>query len=142
MIDETPAIELMHRAYTSITGLHYTLDRRRMDAWRNWLGHGWTKADLVLVVDRLRKKIFRGQKWQSSLNFKNLIERVDYFEEELVEARAFARRPVIDIGKAQVMEQTGRKLEAPPVKTKTAGDVMDGARAFAEFKAWRAENGL
>src|SRR5690348_4456855 len=142
MIDETPIVRGLHEIYTQFTGLRVRFDFQRMTTWNNWRSHSFTSEDLKLVIRHLKGKIIKERKWPSSLFFNNLIGRPDLFEEELAEARAMARvKPVTE--RDRVLQMSGRpRTSERPQAAQTAGDVLAGAKAFADFRAWRQQNGI
>jgi hypothetical protein len=118
------------------------MDMPKIMAWSMWQAHGWTAEDLKLVVRHLKTKIAQERKWPSALQFRNLIERPDLFEEELAEARALARIPVIDPGRKQALLATGRSTQVVQTEPRPAGDVIAAARALEDFRAWRQATGI
>lgn len=141
MKDVTPGLQALHTAYCQATGLALLFTFARLRAWELWSVNGWTAEDLRLVVRHLKTKIAADRKWPSALQFRNLIERTDLFEEELAEARAHARRPVTS-ERERVLQASGRPPRPPAPPAQSAGAVLDKAKAFAAFKAWRAQSGL
>lgn len=124
MTSETELATDLHAAYCSLTGMDLPLTMQRIFSWTAFKAKGWTKEDLALVIRHLQRKIRLARKWPSALLFRNLIERLDYFDEELSEARAMARAPKIDKGKADVLRATDRHHEPPTSQCKTCEQVM------------------
>lgn len=131
MTDETPNATRLHNLYCSLTGLQLKLMMREVFAWNAFTAHGFTEDDLRLVVPHLKAKIKAGRKWPSALLFRNLIEREDFFNEELSEAKALARVPKVDKGRESVLRATGRP---PQVKDNVT---TAGQAAFEAFKKFR-----
>lgn len=142
MIDTSPAIKALHAAYCRETGQQIELTMPRWFSLEAFRAKGWTEADLKLVVAHLQRKIRLGRKWPSALLFRNLIERLDYFEEELSEARAMARAPKIDKGKSDVLRATDRPHEPPTSECKTCEDIMQQHRQMAALLKEFRENHL
>ena len=140
MLDETPLVRSLHSLYERNSRRNVTLDMQKIAAWNSWRSMGWTEKDLLLVIDYLKVKIGMGRKWESCLQFKNLIGNTSNFEEELAEARAMARVPRTG-ERERVLRATGRE-ERKEKPARSAGDVIAGANAFVEFKEWRKRTGL
>jgi hypothetical protein len=106
--DPGKTIALLHAVYSELTGmeLHLTFDRER--AWFDFLAKGFTEADLRLVVGRIKAGIARRERRPAALKFHNLVVMLDYFEEDLAEARALSRRKPVNPGRAAVERATGR----------------------------------
>ena len=93
MTDETPAIRALHAIYESQTGLNNPLTMDKIFAWQAFLATGHTAEDLRVVVSALKSKIRRGQKTIGCFRFRWFIGNLEYFAEDLAEARALARVP-------------------------------------------------
>lgn len=78
----------LHSLYCRLTGMHISLAFDREHFWFLWLKQGFTGADLELVVKMIWRKIPKGERRIESLKFRNLIEQLDRFEEDLAVARA------------------------------------------------------
>lgn len=81
-----PQIAAMHKEYERLTGGPLTLNWTRLDAWRIFLKFRtppFTAQDLRTVVDYIRKGIKSGKRNPGALKFSNLIQSVDFFEEDL-----------------------------------------------------------
>lgn len=88
------SISSIHALYVSATGLHLRLAYDRESAWARFLGDGFTPSDLLLVVAWIKKGIAKGERRENALLFRNLIESLDHFEEDLAVATAHARKPI------------------------------------------------
>jgi hypothetical protein len=112
MSDLGPKIEGIHRLYCDLTGLGISLHYMRTWAWHEYFKKGFTEDDLRLVVSEIKRGIKMGKRNPGALRFRNLIESLDYFEEELAMARSTARvaarAPRTDPGRAAVLRATGR----------------------------------
>lgn len=130
--DARKRIEGLHGLYVGLTGLQLRLDMQREQEWFWWLQRGFTEEDLRLVVGHLKRGIAAGKRNPGALKFSNLIVPVDYFEEDLAEARARTRahntRP--DVGKAEVLRATGRGEQGggDADGLRTAGEVLAGVK--------------
>lgn len=99
---ETTVREL-HAAYCTATGMELPLRFGRDRAWSAFVEAGNTKADLLLVISHLKRGIAREERNAGCLRFRNLIEQLDYFDEELALARkASGARPVAPATKQAV----------------------------------------
>lgn len=138
MIDETVIVRSFHEVYCAVTGLKVPLTMDRIFAWNNFRGHGYTQDDVKAVVALLRRKIQLKQRWSSALNFRNLIQNLSVFEEDLAEARACARTPQVDRGKAEVLRATGRDPSPPKNPVRTPEQILAADKAFEEFRKLKA----
>ena len=50
------AIRALHVHYCEHTGNALSLTIPRMDAWSQWMAHGWTAADLKLVLAYIKRR--------------------------------------------------------------------------------------
>lgn len=91
--------------------------------WETWLGHGWTEADLKLVVDYIWKRVKAGKRERESFKLSNLLE-PDRFSEDLSMAKSEARKPVVAPDKKRVMLASGRAENAPQAKPEAIAVVV------------------
>lgn len=101
-------------------------------AWEAWTSHGWTEADLVLVVKHIKKLIGLNRRRPESLRFYNLIGDTERFLEDVSEARALNRAPkptAKDIIRPQRERDTSR----------TAAQIMAGNEALKKLLEVRDE---
>jgi len=101
-------IKDLHAAYCRLTGFALTLGFDREYKWSQLTRLGVTVADLELVIARIQAGVRAGARYSGALKFRNLIADPDHFEEELAEARAFARKPKGDPARAAALRATGR----------------------------------
>ena len=114
------------------TGLPNPFTMTKQYAWEAWLTHRWEAPELKLVIAHLKRKIARGQKWESALAFRNLIEDPEKFAEALSEAVAHSRQHKLNPNKASVLRATGREERSVPIPiARSAGDVLRGDEALA-----------
>lgn len=131
MTDETPAIRALHAIYESQTGLNNPLTMDKIFAWEAFRAAGHTAEDLRMVISALRAKIRRGQKTIGCFRFRWFIGNLEYFAEDLAEARALARvtKPT---PKQTFLATVGRP--APEKDTaKPIRDILAENRALAEL---------
>lgn len=81
----------LHRIYCQLTGLDLSMRYDRERAWYEFAKAGFTGDDLKLVILHLKRGIKSKQRHSGCLKFSNLIECLNYFEEEVCEARAHLR---------------------------------------------------
>lgn len=84
-------IEALHSAYCSSTGLDIRLAYDRERAWVEFHKAGFTASDVHLVGCWLRRAVEKGERNPGCLRFRNLIEPVHLFEEELQLVKAAMR---------------------------------------------------
>lgn len=130
----------LHGLYQTLTGLEVPLTFGRRYQWEVWALNGWNREDLAVTIEHLRKKIREGVKTIACFRFSTLIGNTEFFGEDLAEARALARRPKINPGRAQVLKATGRPEKIDPPPAKPARDVLAEAKALAEFRKWKEQN--
>lgn len=135
MTNETQLCSELHKAYCDLTGMRVDLTLQRTFMWQAWKLKGWTVCDLALVIRFLQKKIRAGQKWESSLSFRRLIEDTEGFEENLSMARAAARGPKQDRERQSVLCATGRCGQAQPEPARSAGQIMAERSQLADMLA-------
>jgi hypothetical protein len=68
----------------------------RESSWTLFTQEGFTKADLIAVIDRLKRLVQEGERRPECLKFSNVVEGLDRFEEELamIKAEAAGLKPV------------------------------------------------
>jgi hypothetical protein len=131
-------IAKLHAAYERFTGHKLKLDGvyLREWAWTEWIKRGFTEPDLELVVRYLQFQIRKDLRRPESLLFRNLIQEVDRFEEDLNMARDWKRnkRPE-PTARQEILAATGRPEEPRKEPVKRAGDIIDAM----EWKKWAEE---
>jgi hypothetical protein len=105
----------LHGLYVQLTGFEIRLDAGRDGDWFRWLKAGFTEDDLKIMVCHLRKAILHKSRNAGAMKFRNLIGNVDYFEEDLAEAKAAMRKPVVNQARASVLEASGRPADWKPM---------------------------
>lgn len=138
MHSHTPEIVALHHEYRALTGMDIGLDFCRERQWADWMRKGWTRDDLSLVVNHLKKGIREGKRNMGALKFHNLIGQIDFFEEDLSVARAEQRKPYVPNNDRQsVLKATGRVNPPAGKPARTAADVLRGEQAFLDLKKLR-----
>jgi hypothetical protein len=136
-------IQQLHHLYCTLTNMQIRLDIAREHEWYHWLQRGFKPDDLRLLVKHLRTEIREGRRNHGCLKFRNLIAQVDYFEEDLAEARARARAPKSDPARAETLRAAGRDpaLQSPSarpaaeVARQITRDPAAAAKALEELRA-------
>jgi hypothetical protein len=126
-------INSVHALYCQLTGMPIRLDMAREHEWFEWLKRGFTQRDLRDLVAHLRQEIRAGRRNPGCLKFRNLVVNLDYFEEDLAEARARSRVQKVDPGRSDVLRATGRPAGPPPKPARSTAEIMAGEEAFKAF---------
>jgi hypothetical protein len=136
MTDKTPMLSDLHKHYVALTGLDLVLTMPRIYQWEAWKVHGWTSAELSLVVRHIQKRIKENRRRPESLLFRNLIQDTERFEEDLAEARALARVPKVNHALRSVMRASGRELKPEQGTARTPGQIIrqDLSGQFAKLR--------
>lgn len=122
-------IARVHEVFCRETGVVLRLgigEYNRERCWLLFLHAGFTADDIRIVCKHLRKEIAEGRRMPGALRFRNLVEQLDYFEEELGMAKAALRKPQ-PTAKDKVLAQA-RPLVAqstPQGERNTARSVTD-----------------
>jgi hypothetical protein len=118
ILDLNGKIRALHQLYIDLTGHAVSLGFDRERAWFDFLGRGFTEDDLRLVVYKIKSGIQRSERRPAALKFHNLIVQLDYFEEDLAEAKAHARTKRVNPGLAAALRSSGRSADPqqPPAK--------------------------
>lgn len=129
----TQQTQAIHSAYKALTGLDVPYTMQLHYAWEQWLINGWQEPDLACVVRYIKVKIKEGKRPKESLLPRNLIQRTDFFAEDLAIARAESRNTRTETPRQSILRSAGmateKKTEARP-----AGSVLEGD-ALKEFMA-------
>jgi len=123
----------IHRLYCSKTGRDMPLTMSMHWAWNTWKAHHWTEADLELVIQHIKNLIKQDRRRPESFRFNNLIMNTDRFQEDLSEARAYARILPLTF-KARVME--GRPKQERKENVRTPAEILAAAEAFRKFREY------
>lgn len=134
-------IQRLHALYCQLTELRIPLDMYRERIWFEWMRRGLDEQALRDVVAHIRRGIREQRRNPGALKFSNLIGNPDFFEEDLAEARAVAhgRKSEARGQKAEVLRATGRSTVVKDTPARSAGDVMAGDQAFAQFRKLKEE---
>lgn len=132
---DNSTISNLHHEYRTLTGYDLGLDYWRERCWADWCSKGFTVEDLRLVVRWLKDGIRKETRRPGCLKFSNLIQQLDRFEEDLVEAKAELRNKIhAPTEKQMVLRATGRVDKPAPRHERTPADILAGHKAFEEFK--------
>jgi hypothetical protein len=78
-------IEELHQTYCRTLGedIQLTMRPDRERAWLEFIKQGYTKQDLVAAIEHIRNSALQPSAKSNALLFRNLIERLDNFEDEM-----------------------------------------------------------
>ena len=130
MSDCLKEIASMHQAYVRGTGLQIALDMQRELVWGSVYQRGIRTADIVLVIEHMKRKA-KAQQPVRSFTFRNLIGNVDYLEEDIAEAKAANRVSRPHPNKASVLQATGRTAAPVPPPSRSAGEIVSSDKFLA-----------
>jgi len=131
MTDSTPKYALLHSAFNRLTKRCMVMTSADLFRWETWCSHGWTEADLSLVVAFINRRIKAKRRWPESLRLHNLID-TDRFALDLQDARGESRRPV-ETPRARALASIGR-TEPQKDTVRTAGEILAAAKAYEDFR--------
>lgn len=118
-------VEELHALYCERTGLEIRLAYDRERYWFDFIKAGFTKDDLNLVVGSLLKGIGKGDRNPGCLRFRNLIQQLDNFDEELAQARAQMRNFKVQSPKEKAMESLRGPSNVVPMNARPAKEVIE-----------------
>jgi hypothetical protein len=123
---KTP-IEILHETYCERTGFEISLGYDRERAWHEFIKAGFTRDDLSLVICALIKAIHapRNGRNPGCLRFRNLIERLNDFEEELAMAKAQMRNFKPKSSKENALEDLRGPENVVPMNARPAREVIE-----------------
>lgn len=130
-------IPKLHAAYCELTGLEIGLDMNRERSWFEWAKKGFTEEDLRLVILEIRKGIKIGKRNPGALKFRNLIEGLDYFEEDLAMVKAQKRAPKFRFDKSATLRASGRPDKPKPPEAQPASVAVERLKMADMLKTWR-----
>lgn len=141
MPPSTDDTQRIHAQYRALTGLDVPYSMQLHYMWEQWLAMGWQEPDLACVVRYIKQKIKECKRPKESLLPRNLIQRTDFFAEDLAISRAEARNTCTETPRQRVLAQSGRP-EQPPERCKPIRDVIAESKALADLQQWKIENGM
>lgn len=127
----------LHEVYQRISGLSVPLTLGRIYQWELFLTQGHTKEDLVLTLGHLKRRLLKHEVSLGRMRFSTLIGNLDNFSEDLAEARAVARVPVVDRGRLEMLKATGRDAAPQTGQVRQIGDIVAGMKALEAFQEFR-----
>ena len=80
-------IQKLHSLYNGLTRFNLSMRYDRERSWYEFIRAGFTAEDLRLVITHLKAGIRRKERHSGCLKFSNLIEPLNFFEEERELAR-------------------------------------------------------
>lgn len=131
MIDETPKLMALHECYCRCSGITIKFDTKRMFVWREFAAR-FNAADLELVIRHLKRKL-TGDRLRTALKFHYLIENLEYFEEDLAEARALVRVPAPRPNRESMLRATGRSVQPETAPARTVAEIIASENALREL---------
>lgn len=133
--------EKIHAQYKALAGLDvpYTMQAHFM--WESWLAAGFNEPDLACVIRYLKSKIKDGKRPKESLLPRNLIQRTDFFGEDLAIARAEARNTHTPNARERILASVGMS-KPQPERVQPVGDIIAGGSAFEKFREAMKKEGL
>ena len=141
MSDCLKEIAAMHQAYVRGTGLQIALDMQRELVWGMVHQRGIRTADIVLVIEHMKRKA-KAQQPVRSFTFRNLIGNVDYLEEDIAEAKAAARVKQPHANRASVLQATGREAAPVPPPSRSAGEIVGSTNFLAKLEEFKKQEGM
>lgn len=138
-VPTTEELKKLHSQYCALTGLDVPFTSQSSFMWEAWLFNGWTESDLACVVRYIKQKIKEGKRPQESLLPRNLIQRTDFFGEDLAIARAENRNKTTQTPRQRVLAQSGRP-ETPKDNCAPVNQILERAKLAEMLGKWKAEN--
>jgi len=137
MIDLTPPIKELHNAYCIATDRPIALSLPVMGEWEAWMLHGWSKAELLLVIAYIKRQIQKRKREPVSLRLHLLLER-SRFEDDLIDARQAMRRPPPS-ARDRILQATHRTVqETKPAES--VGQILSRPEFAAKLREWKEQN--
>lgn len=130
---------VMHSLYVQLTGFDVPHTLQRHHAWEVWFLAGFKAEDLTLVVKGIKHEITKGRRFTASFRFRNLIEDIAKFEDDLQQFKAEARVKRPDYGLVEVFKATGRSAEKS-TDAISAAQALERTKLAASLRQWKAEN--
>ncbi len=124
----------IHRKYCQITNRDMPLTMSLHYAWNAWKVNGWGESELELVVNHIKNLIKQDRRRPESFRFNLLIMDTERFQQDLSEARSFARAPKPTF-KDRVME--GRPKQGVKETVRTAGSFVKDPEGLKALLALR-----
>jgi hypothetical protein len=136
VVSANDQVAALHATYIEVTGLEISCPYERECAWVEFIKRGFTTDDLKLVVAEIRKGISAGERRPAALMFRNLIQDIGRFEEDLcsIRAKLRGRKTPAQIAKQSVLQSAGRP-DAEPTHDAKAGRELAAAALRAAITA-------
>jgi len=133
-------VEELHETYTRESGLVVTCTMFRLLAWDTFIHRKFTREHLITVCRHLQKQIKAGRRSIGCLAFHVVVCDLDFFEEQLAEANALARKPQFSPGKAQVLRDTQRPAEPQQEPPQSAATLIERLKLSKQLRDWSDKN--
>lgn len=124
-------ITKLYSAYKALTGLEVPYTMQLRFTFEAFIAAGFNEPDLACVVRYIKGKIKEGKRPKESLLPRNLIQRTDFFAEDLAISRAEARNTRTETPRQAILRATGRP-EQPSTPPKAVKSILEGD-ALKEF---------
>lgn len=134
MTDHTALYASLHASFNRLTNRCMIMTSGDLFRWELWTSHGWTEADLALVVNFINRRIKSKRRWPESLRLHNLIDPAR-FADDIQDARGEARQPKPT--PRQSILATTHRPEPDRDRAMSAGAVMRGNQELAKLLALR-----
>jgi hypothetical protein len=127
-------IQILHKIYCQFSGCDISMGFGRERDWQMFIKAGFDEEDLRLVLIYLSRGIATGKRNPGCVKFSNVVQNLDYFEEDLALARAYVcnNQPKTNRQAVIKMFMPEAEPEHSPDSCKLAGDVM--AKLLAEMR--------
>lgn len=124
----------IHAAYCQCSGRAVVMSMQDHGRWNLWKAHGWTEADLRLVVRFIQRRIKAGRRYDESLRLHNLLE-PGRFADDLLDSKAEQRQPRPTPRQA-VLKAVGRQ-EPESDRCVSAGQALERTKLAERLRRWR-----
>ncbi len=124
----------LHKLYCVRTNREMPLTMSMHYAWAAWTTHGWNEIDLEMVIDHIKNLIKQDRRRPESFRFNLLIMDTERFQQDLSEARSYARAPKPTF-RDRVME--GRPKQGVKGTVRTVGSFVKDPEGLKALLALR-----
>jgi len=134
-------VEQLHETYCSETGLEVPCTMFRLLAWDSFIHRNHNRDQLITVCRHLQKQVKNGRRSIGCLAFHLIVCDLEFFEEQLAEANALARKPQYSPGKAQVLRDSQRLPDPPPPQEQSAATLIERLKLSKQLREWKQKQG-
>jgi hypothetical protein len=135
-----PTIEqtqFLHKLYCGVTDQDIPFSMARHYVYERFMAAGYDKAELEVVVRYIKRKIKAGARYPESLMFRNLIQNIDRFAEDLSMARGEERaiKDRQDTPRKEILRAANINLDPKRDNTvRSAAQVLAGMEALKKLR--------